>query len=617
MLDVVEVCWAPPDLPLGQLLEDRYYVLENLEINNYWLCWDLQEQREVKVKAIEKPQAFEMNLEMNVCLENSDNKLDDNLRNQQEKYEIPENAIEKSEDFETYLVIYDSLGCLNTNLGELLQERFYVLKLISDGQMMTLLLCWDLQEKRDVVIKILKEDKDDVKMVDNENQMLLEAPDAHSSLLCWDLQEKRDVANKILKEDKDDVKMVDNENQMLLEAPDTHSSDSVMKLDFASNAIEYPDATPIKLEHHDGTEILYINLYDNSMIEQEKRQVAVEEPDDSEIHVSESLAKLNTNLGELLHERYFVLARLCKGNMSTILLCWDLKVQREVVLKIPAKQIDDVYMVANEIEMLRAAHKCYPTDPRRERIVQILEDFSLYFTECKVPCAVLEVLEGTVLHLIDDSTNHSLPLAMVKNISRQLLEGLDYLHCCQIIHTDIKPENILYLSGKDYLMDVHIKIADLGNACFVHNHISCEIQTPPYRSVEAILDADYDTSADIWSAACVIYELATGDPLFQINNNDDMIRNMLHLAAIIEHLRPIPMKLIARGRKSCNMFDQHGQLLYMDNIHHNSLRNVLLDRYSWSLADAVPFASFLEYMLELEPANRPTAAECLRHPWLK
>ncbi|KAM8712845.1 hypothetical protein ACLKA7_013216 [Drosophila subpalustris] len=574
ILDVVEVCWAPSDLPLGQLLEDRYYVLENLEMNNYWLCWDLQEQREVKVKATEKPQAFDMKLEMNVCLENSDFKLDENLRNQQEKYEIPEIAIEKSEDFETYLEIYDSLGCLNTNLGELLQERFYVLKLISDDQMMTVLLCWDMQEKRDVVIKMLKEDKDDVKMADNKNQMLCEAPD-------------------------------------------THSSESVTKRDFALNAIEYPDATQIKLEHHDGTENLNISLYDNSMIEQEKRQVAEEEPDDSEIHVSESLAKLNTNLGELLHERYFVLALLCKGNMSTILLCWDLKVQREVVIKIPAKQIDDVYMVANEIEMLRAAHKCYPTDPKRERIVQILEDFSLHFTECKVPCAVLEVLEGTVLHLIDNSTNHSLPLAMVKNISRQLLEGLDYLHCCQIIHTDIKPENILYFSGKDYLMDVHIKIADLGNACFVDNHISCEIQTPPYRSVEAILDADYDTSADIWSAACVIYELATGDPLFQINNNEDMIRNMLHLAAIIEHLRPIPMKLIVRGRKSHNMFDQHGQLLYMDKIHHNSLRNVLLDRYSWSLADAVPFASFLEYMLELEPANRPTAAECLRHPWLK
>lgn len=60
-----------------------------------------------------------------------------------------------------------------------------------------------------------------------------------------------------------------------------------------------------------------------------------------------------------------------------------------------------------------------------------------------------------------------------------------------------------------------VKIADLGNACWVHKHFTEDIQTRQYRSLEVLIGSGYNTPADIWSTACMAFELATGDYLFE------------------------------------------------------------------------------------------------------
>ena len=51
---------------------------------------------------------------------------------------------------------------------------------------------------------------------------------------------------------------------------------------------------------------------------------------------------------------------------------------------------------------------------------------------------------------------------------------------------------------------VNVKIADLGNACWVRQHFTDDIQTRQYRCLEVLLGAGYDTPADIWSLACMV-----------------------------------------------------------------------------------------------------------------
>jgi serine/threonine-protein kinase SRPK3 len=61
---------------------------------------------------------------------------------------------------------------------------------------------------------------------------------------------------------------------------------------------------------------------------------------------------------------------------------------------------------------------------------------------------------------------------------------------------------------------VFAKVADFGNACWTFRHFSDEIATRQYRAPEAIVGYDYNSSVDIWAYACVIFELVTGDYLF-------------------------------------------------------------------------------------------------------
>jgi len=109
----------------------------------------------------------------------------------------------------------------------------------------------------------------------------------------------------------------------------------------------------------------------------------------------------------------------------------------------------------------------------------------------------------------------------------------------------------------------------------------------------------------------LIFELATGKYLFSVDDDD-----LLHIEAIIEHLRSIPRHLISRGRKYSELFDKHGQPTFAD-VDRNSIENKLVEVYNWSEEDAIPFALFLEEMLELDPDNRPSASKCLEHDWLK
>lgn len=61
---------------------------------------------------------------------------------------------------------------------------------------------------------------------------------------------------------------------------------------------------------------------------------------------------------------------------------------------------------------------------------------------------------------------------------------------------------------------ITVKIADLGNACWEDHHFTNDIQTRQYRSPEVILGSKWGPSTDIWSVACMAFELVTGDYLF-------------------------------------------------------------------------------------------------------
>uniref|UniRef100_A0A3P9MJP1 non-specific serine/threonine protein kinase n=1 Tax=Oryzias latipes TaxID=8090 RepID=A0A3P9MJP1_ORYLA len=495
-------------------------------------------------------------------------------------------------------------------------------------------------------------------------------------------------------------------------------------------------------------------------------------------------------IGEVFANRYQVQQKLGWGHFSTVWLCWDVMTKGFVALKVVKSAPTFTETALDEIKLLKCVRDSDPKDSNRDRVVRLVDDFRITGSTGEHVCMVLEVLGDQLLRWIIKSNYTGLPLACVKSILRQVLQGLDYLHTkCKIIHTDIKPENILLraddafieklapkahlwkppvspshtnsvdrasrkkqsffnlvgkLSGVFHVFgewhgkvlrnsdrqsasktrkcrsrktpsnhtssfsdatapsSVHsptsqskltgdnmktrrqtllfeegpdsesqrhrvcssmshvtdatvfesrlqelnppplpssypdkdaihpdvdllkaesaekilIKIADLGNACWVHKHFTEDIQTCQYRSVEVLIGAGYDTPADIWSTACMAFELATGDFLFDPQSGVRFTREEDHIAHIIELLGPLPSQFVQSGRHSKQYFNRKGQLRHISKLKPWSLLEILLDKYEWRREEGVQFASFLLPMLELLPQKRATASQCLKHPWL-
>jgi len=161
------------------------------------------------------------------------------------------------------------------------------------------------------------------------------------------------------------------------------------------------------------------------------------------------------------------------------------------------------------------------------------------------------------------------------------------------------------------------KVADLGNACWVDKHFSDDIQTRQYRSPETIIGGGYDTSADVWSLACMIFELVTGDYLFDPKASEEYPRDEDHLALFVELLGPMPPQVIARGRRSMTYFNRRGELRHIKSLRFWGIDDVLQQKYHMHVLEAKNLTSFLTGMLRLNPEGRASAQALLQHPWLQ
>ncbi|KAG8729147.1 serine/threonine protein kinase, CMGC group [Ceratobasidium sp. 428] len=165
---------------------------------------------------------------------------------------------------------------------------------------------------------------------------------------------------------------------------------------------------------------------------------------------------------------------------------------------------------------------------------------------------------------------------------------------------------------------ITVKIADLGNACWTDHHFTDDIQTRQYRCPEVILGAKWGTSADVWSAACVIFELLTGgDYLFDPQAGTKYSKDDDHIAQIIELLGEFPKSLAFSGKYSGEFFNRKGELRHIHKLRFWPIESVLHDKYLLPRADADMIGSFLTPMMRLNPEKRARAADMVNHAWLE
>ncbi|RPD55382.1 kinase-like protein [Lentinus tigrinus ALCF2SS1-7] len=532
--------------------------------------------------------------------------------------------------------------------------------------------------------------------------------------------------------------------------------------------------------------------------------------------------------------RYLVVRKLGWGHFSTVWLAKDTKLNRHVALKVVKSAPRYTETALDEIKLLqRLITSTTPpvqptpenpnppvspslTHPGRSHVISFLDHFRHKGPNGTHVCMVFEVLGENLLGLIKRHQNKGVPMHLVKQIAKQILLGLDYMHrCCGVIHTDLKPENVLiciddvesviqaelaaqsasqtppptrlvgvppsrgrggnqtprsesvFITGsqplpspsssfgssshldrwafgmskiedgggasgpgsvsssmkvKEHTDDSHdsassskdkrpdsaeaaaermsgvtldsspfgektrpdpgkgkqagpsllsqqapgaaaqsqppvqpppysstsddpmgadvplstsamsvdgvgsaydgpekitVKIADLGNATWVEHHFTDDIQTRQYRCPEVIIGAKWGPSADIWSVACIIFELITGgDYLFDPASGSRYSKDDDHIAQIIELMGEFPKTLAFSGKYSSDFFTRRGELRHIQKLRYWPLDAVLHDKYLLPKEEADMIASFLTPMLRLNPDKRAKASELIHHAWL-
>jgi len=164
--------------------------------------------------------------------------------------------------------------------------------------------------------------------------------------------------------------------------------------------------------------------------------------------------------------------------------------------------------------------------------------------------------------------------------------------------------------------DFNLKIADLGNGCWIHHHFQPEIQTRQYRSPEVILGINYNETADTWSFACMLFELLTGEFLFDPKKDANYKKSTDHLALMMEMLNVFPASYSTSGTNSKKYVDSQGNLKKIPSLHFMNLKDVMMKRHGIKASEAEALADFLEPMLKIYPHERATAAQMLNHYWL-
>jgi calcium/calmodulin-dependent protein kinase I len=265
----------------------------------------------------------------------------------------------------------------------------------------------------------------------------------------------------------------------------------------------------------------------------------------------------------LVEDKYELGQELGRGGFSIVREGRNRTTGEKVAVKFIEKKFvdqEELKLLQREIDiMARVQH------------TNVLRLFEIFDTDQKLSLVMELVNGGELFYKIVDKGSYSELEA--RDIVRQLVEGVDYLHNQGIAHRDLKPENLLCSETEHGMV---IKIADFGlsKAFSGESALETSCGTPDYAAPEVLrMDGAYDKSVDLWSIGVITYVLLCGFPPFYGKSQAQLFEKILN--ADFDFPEPEWTQISAEAK------------------------------------------DFINHLLVLDVKERYNTKQCLDHPWLK
>ncbi|KAL6827996.1 kinase-like protein [Trichoderma camerunense] len=372
-------------------------------------------------------------------------------------------------------------------------------------------------------------------------------------------------------------------------------------------------------------------------------------------------------IGDIFNDRYKVLNKIGYGLYSTVWLVKDLQ----------AAVDGDTSNVYRALKVLRADCYGHGTDTFEREILRCLRDGSREHPGYPYVCHLIDNFEhqgpnGTHVCFIFELMGETLrsfgtwfpldgkiPYEIMLRFAIQLVLALWYAHDHDVIHTDIKLNNIFvkfrdwsfiesgYLKeipvpeqdreeteyrpvpsqplrwfyfdyNAKYSPDFDITLGDWGVSSWTTKHLTEVIQPILLRAPEVIIGAPWDASTDWWNFGAVLLEVFRCVRMFDGGvPPDGHYETREHLIEITDFFGPFPKKLLEKGNQDLvrDLFDDEGRIKDAEPLEGPGLMSeTITTGMGQSLREA--FVSFMNLLMKIDPEERPSALDLLRHPFL-